>query len=149
MADWDFYQANINDKIASVYLNLDAGEELSPKHVRLFWFFIKLKVGRDDGLSHDDEVESLFEFEDHLISALCSDNLQFIGRVTTAGMRQFYFYGTEHIQYVELCENFLKTNSTYLYQYSSKADAERSQFKNVLYPGPQGFEQINDRRKNA
>lgn len=149
MADWDFYQANINDKVASVYLNLDADEELSSKHVWLYWFFIKLKVERDDGLSHDDEVESLFEFEDHLTSSLCSDNLHFVGRVTTAGMRQFYFYGTEDIEYKELCETFLKGNCTYLYQYDSEVDKERSQYKNVLYPGPLGLEQINERRKNA
>ncbi|WP_445427518.1 DUF695 domain-containing protein [Alishewanella sp. HL-SH05] len=149
MANWDFYQANINDKIASIYINLDAEEELSPRHVRLFWFFIKLKIERDDGLSHDDEVESLFEFEDQLTAFVCNENLQFVGRITTAGMRQFYFYGTEDANYEELCEVFLRNNNSYLYQYNGKDDPERSQYKNVLYPGPLGFEQIKERRNNA
>jgi hypothetical protein len=149
VADWDFYQANINDKIASIYLNLEADTELSQNHNTLYWFFIKLKVERDDGLSHDDEVDSLFEYEDKLVGEICSGNLQFVGRVTTAGMRQFYFYGTEDIQYERMCETFLKTNNTYLYQYSSKADPQKSQFKNVLYPGSQGLEQIYECRKNA
>ena len=149
MSNWDFYQSNINDKIASVYLNLDAEEELSPRHIRLCWFFIKLKVERDDGLSHDDEIESLFEFEDQLIACLCSENLKFVGRVTTAGMRQFYFYGTDDAGFEELCEVFLRSNSSYLYQYNCKDDPERTQYKNVLYPGSLGLKQINERGSNA
>lgn len=149
MADWDFYQANINDKIASVYLNLDAESELRAELTHLYWFFIKLKVEREDGLSHEDEADSLWDFEDRLVSSICSEELEFVGRVTTAGMRQFYFYGTENVNYDELCQNFLKDNDSYLHQYNSQEDVERSHYKNVLYPGEKGLEQINKRRENA
>ena len=99
VADWDFYRAIINDKIASVYLNLEASDELNSNHTTLFWFFIKLKIERDDGLSHDDEVDELYEYEDNLIDALCDDNMRFVGRITSSGMRQFYFYGAENIDF--------------------------------------------------
>ena len=149
MANWDFYQANINDTIASIYLDLNAEEEVSPRHVRLFWFFINLKVEREDGLSHDDEIERLFEFEDNLINAVCSENQQFVGRVTTAGMRQFYFYGSADVHYDELCEAFLRNNNSYVYQYSGKDDPQRTLYKSVLYPGPLGLEQIRERKGSA
>ena len=149
MADWDFYQAKINDSLASIYLNLDAEKELRPENTQLYWFFIKLKIEREDGLSHDDEVESLYEFEDSLISSMCSEELEYVGRITTAGMRQFYFYGTTNIDYDELCKDFLKDNSSYLYQTNSKEDSEKSHYKNVMYPGKIGLEQIYKRRRNA
>lgn len=93
MPNWNFYQAHINNEIASVFLDLDAkSENINNKFNTLFWLFIKLKIEREDGLSHDDEFETLNSYENDLIENIDISKSSYVGRITTNGMRQFYFY---------------------------------------------------------
>lgn len=151
MSDWDFYKANINDKISSVYLNLEACSEIdTTKYSKLCWLFIRLKIKRIDGLSHDDEYEALIEYEDNLIAYITKiPQIDFVGRITTDGMRQFYFYATNELDFEFVINEFLDKAPSYQFQLGFKNDPEWNQYKNTLYPGINGLQQIRDRRKNA
>ena len=150
MAEWDFYQANIDGKISSVYVNLDAYTETdTSKYSKLCWLFIRLKIERADGLSHDDEFDVLIEYEKCLIDELSCGPIEFVGRITTDGMRQFYFYAADSFDFEMTIERFLDKQPSYQYQFGSRNNADWSQYRNVLYPGKYGLQQINARRKNA
>ena len=150
MADWDFYKANVNDTIASIFLNLDAKEDLDvDSYQKLCWVFIRLNIEREDGLSHDDEFESLIKYEEGLLKHLEGSPIELVGRVTTKGMRQFYFYSTKDFEFEKCAEDFSRKQNTHDYQAGEKLDPKWSQYINVLYPGEYGIEQMNKRRKNA
>ena len=143
MADRDFYQANIDGKISSIYLNLDAYTEVNAsEYSRLCWLFIRLKVEREDGLSHDDEYSELTDYEDNLIEHLSGDSIQFAGRITTNGIRQFYFYAVDSFDYELAIEVFPGKESSYQYRFGSKRNPGWSQYKNVLYPGKYGTDRV-------
>ena len=150
MADWDFYKANINDKIASIFLNLEAKEDLDvASYPKLCWIIIRLNIERIDGLSHDEEFESLVSYEERLIKHLEGSPVALVGRVTTNRMRQFYFYANKDFKFEKCAEEFASKQTTHDYQCGEKLDPTWSQYTNVLYPGEFGLEQIYERRKNA
>jgi len=55
-----------------------------------------MKMPRPDGLSSSEESTALFNFEDALKTALCSGDpaAVFVGRMTSAGEREFFFYAS-------------------------------------------------------
>jgi hypothetical protein len=146
LPNWNFYQTNINDHISSVYLDLDAKEENEiGRFDTLCWLFIKLKVEREDGLSHDEEFDALCAYEDDINENIDGSKTKYVGRVTTKGMRQFYFY-TSNFELFEIdLGRVVASNTEYLYQTGSKDDPEWSQYDNVIYPGKYGLEQIASR----
>jgi len=150
MSDWDFYQANVNEKIASIYLDLDAQSDLDAQtYSELCWLFIRLKVDRADGLSHEDEFDALCDYEDRLEEHLEKEEIEMVGRVTTDGMRQFYFYSSSNFDFENSIKEFVSKLSSYQHQFGTKSDPAWSQYENVLYPGEHGIKQINERRENA
>ncbi len=150
MQNWVFYQANINDNIASVYLDLNAKLNLRNKNLtNLCWLFIKLNIEREDGLSHDDEFESLCQYEDDIEEAIKGSGVHYVGRITTQGMRQFYFYSELADSFENAIDKAISLNQDYLFQIGTQQDEGWSQFDNVLYPGEYGLSQINERVSNT
>ena len=147
--DWDFYRCNVNDRLSSIYVDLGL-RSLTPIQYlpTLRWLWIKLRYPDDRGLSVDDEFDALRAYEDELCAALkAPGEIIFAGRITGAGMRQFYFYSTEQFEFVERIDSVLDNNREYQYQAGSKPDEDWSQYSNVLYPGVHGLEQIRERRE--
>jgi len=146
MPSWNFYQCNMDDALASVYLDLDARPESQPTDLNiLFWIFIKLQVERDDGLSHDDEFDDLIRYEDDLTKSISHLDTRYVGRITTRGMRQFYFYTADSGILEETIMSVVSNHPSYLYQIGNKHDPEWSQYQQTIYPGKYGLEQIFDR----
>jgi len=95
---WNFYLCNVNDKLASIYLDLALGK-LAPMPTKpwLLSAWVYLKTPRPDGLSQSDESPILYQIEDALsaaVSGACRAVLS--GSITTDGRREFYFYGEEN-----------------------------------------------------
>lgn len=147
LGGWNFYQCNINDKIASVYLNLDLFEYSGKtKYPNLNWYWIKLNKPREDGLSSDEEYDSLIQHEDKLIEYIEDDTIIFAGRVTTHGRREFYFYTQANYDFSSKISNFVGSKSEFLFQVGEKADPNWEHYQNVLYPGENGIKQILNRK---
>jgi hypothetical protein len=150
LPNWNFYQTNINDQISSVYLNLDAKEDCETDSFdTLVWLFIKLRIDREDGLSHDDEFDALCAYEDDIDKHVDESKTKFVGRVTTQGMRQFYFYTSDLESFKAEIDCASAKNKEYLYQTGSKKDLGWVQNDNVIYPGKYGLDQISSRIENA
>jgi len=68
MADnWDSYFCNVNDVLASIFLNLEL-RKIAPnsKKPNLLWIWVYMKSPREDGLSSQSEFEMLSAIEDQL-----------------------------------------------------------------------------------
>lgn len=146
--DWDFYTCIVNDNLSSVYTNL-ALVHVAPiqKLPLLHWLWIRLQYPDDRGLSTDREFDRLCRFEDELNFALSEyDDIIFVGRITGAGRREYYFYSAHDVDFRSRIDAVLSGNADYQFQTGSKPDDNWDQYLGLLYPGEHGLEQIRGRR---
>ena len=148
--DWDFYRCNVNDQVSSVYTDMELVNAAPIDYLPiLHWLWIRLRFADDRGLSTDEEFDSLCSYEDELCRTLLkSDDVVFVGRITGAGRREFYFYTTEKFDFDHQVDEVLSNRSEYQYQIGSKRDADWKQYLDLLYPGEHGLEQIKRRRES-
>ncbi len=90
---WDVYLTQINDKVASVFLDLGvrptAPDAARPYLIRIW---VDLKSPRDDGLPTSEESFVLDKSKEAIDSSLKSKyDVRYVGRVSTAGRRGFFF----------------------------------------------------------
>jgi regulator of RNase E activity RraB len=145
--EWDFYFANVNDVLASLYVNLGLRDSV-PDFERpwLLWAWVYFRDPRDDGLSSSEEAPKLFEIEDALTSAVKQlAEAELVGRITTAGRRELYFYGPRQDRFEEAVASALRNFSGYEFDSGTQKDTDWSQYLNVLYPSPEDHQRIKNR----
>ncbi len=100
----------------------------------------------DRGYSTDEEFDALCKYEDDICEALVGvDNIHYVGRITTQGIRRFWFYTSSEVQLDLILDGVVSKNAEYLYQFGTKLDQDWLQYLDLLYPGPHGMEQIQKR----
>jgi len=67
-----------------------------------------------------------------------------VGRITTAGRREFYFYGPQPDRFEQAVAGALKSFSHHEFETGTKEDPDWSQYLNVLYPSPEEHERIKN-----
>ena len=145
---WDFYFAKVNGELASLFVDLGIRDRV-PDQQRpwLLWVWVKLNKPRDDGLSSEEEAPRLFEIEDALPKGVReTTGAEFVGRITTAGRREFYFYGPRPDGFREAVTNVFENFPEYSFQLGKKEDPAWSQYLDVLYPSPRMRQQIDNHR---
>lgn len=93
-----FYPCCINDNRASIWVNTSVAHEVEFEEYPFFHpVRAYLRYPSEIGLSTEAEAEELFEIEKFLVP-LWEESLNaiFVGRVTTNGYREFYFYAKGH-----------------------------------------------------
>lgn len=143
---WDFYFANVNDVAASLFVDLGIRDSVpDPKRPWLLWSWVYFRHPRDDGLSSSEEAPILHEIEDALTNAVKDiSKAELVGRITTAGRREFYFYGAQPDRFEEAVASALKDFPAYEFDSGTKEDPEWSQYLNVLYPSPEEHQRIKN-----
>ena len=144
---WNFYLCNVNDKLASIFLDL-ALRELAPMATKpwLLWVWVYLNTPRPDGLSRSDEAPVLYQMEEVMtaaVSGVC--RAPSVGRITTDGRREFYFYGEENDGFSSAVRQALSAFEGYRFDSGSQYEPGWNQFLNVLYPNPEELQRIGNR----
>lgn len=144
---WDFYFANVNDAAASLFVDLGIRDSVPiAERPWLLWMWVYFRTVREDGLSSSDEAPILYDIEDALTREVKdSVNGELVGRITTAGRREFYFYGPRPSGFEEAVSRALKRFPDYKFDTGTQEDPEWSQYLNVLYPSPADHERIKNR----
>lgn len=143
---WDFYFTNMNEVIASLFVDLGIRDSV-PDSDRpwLLWTWVHFRQPRDNGLSSSQEGVMLHEIEDALTKAVKeSTKAELVGRITTSGRREFYFYGAVPDRFEKTVASTLKSFPDYEFDTGSKEDADWSQYLNVLYPSPEEHQRIKN-----
>jgi len=144
---WDFYFANVNEKLASLFIDVGLRETAPNEHQPwLLWIWLYFESPREDGLSSPEEFEVLGEIEDVLTEALAAslDAIP-VGRITTDGHREFYFYSPQFTGFEDAVSRCMKRFPQYRWDADYRHDAEWSQYRNVLYPSPRDWQCIQNR----
>ncbi|OWQ45505.1 hypothetical protein CDL60_19925 [Roseateles noduli] len=145
--DWDFYSSRVDGKPASFYVDLGA-EAFAPLEELPHMAYLRLRMRepRDDGLSSQTEFDQLIVIEDALTEALCDEHTAFVGRNTSDGCRDFYFYVSAPDTWGARTESAMKSFGDYEFQTGTREDPEWSSYTGFLLPGPWDRERIQNRR---
>lgn len=142
--NWNTYFTYIDNKPASFMLDLepwkdDANETL----IHLYRLRIHLNDPNADGLTTDKEAAILYGMEDSIHDSLDS-NYIFVGRITTEGRRDFYYYTDSDGSKLEsLAATFIED-----YKYSIGYIEERNPrdfYYESLYPNKSNWHRMTNR----
>jgi hypothetical protein len=144
--DWDCYLANVNGELASLRVNLGIRHSVpDPLRPHLTWCWVYMNRPRPDGLCSADEAPMLGTTEDDLVGSL-KDCATLVGGITAAGHREFYFYGNDRSRSKGVISSTMRRHAAYRFDLGSKRDKPWSQYLDVLYPSPEGYQRIKNRR---
>ncbi len=145
---WDFYQCLVNDKPASIYLNLGLAKEAPlDDYPELFYLRIPMCQPREDGLSSQAEFETLNQIEDKVVEALTADNkMIYAGRLTSDGCRDLFFYSNNDDIDEEALELSLSDFSEYAWEGGINSDPDWETYFQLLMPSETQLESIKNRR---
>jgi hypothetical protein len=143
---WEFYFTTVNDAVASIFVDVGIGDNV-PHDGRpfLIWIWVEFQKPRRDGLSSNDEAETLFAIEDRL-NTLVSDGTggKLVGRITTAGRREFYYYGVSEAGLLPAMRSFQSAFPNYQCVSGVELDQKWSRYVDVLYPKPEDWQRIKN-----
>lgn len=146
--DWDFYFTNIDEKPASVGLNL-ALHDTAPLTDKTYCLWIILKFQESDSLGFplEKENETLNKLEDELeIFLQKKSQTIYAGRTTGKGERYFYFYSKSIDSVDVFIEEFFKNYSQYKYKLGQRYDEKWTLYFDFLYPSPLELQLIYNHR---
>ncbi len=146
--NWEMYFTNVDDAPAAMLVDLGIAEVApDPDRSVLLWCWLHLQAPTDEGFASDEEEPRLVEIEDAFIDAVemtCSAAL--VGRITTCGRREFYFYAKSSEGFEDTVAEALEPYDEYEYETGEQVDDEWSHYMSVLYPEPENFQEIFNRR---
>ena len=144
---WAAYLCNVNDKLASIFLDLDLRNTV-PDAGRpwLLWVWVYFKQPRPDGLSSGEEFATLGSIEDELEATMKQDcQAVLAGRITTQGRREFYYYGPSPDRFQSSVAKAMGSFNAYEFDHGTQHDPQWHQYLNVLYPSPDDLQRIRNR----
>jgi regulator of RNase E activity RraB len=145
--DWDFYALQVDGEAASIFVDLGI-QPHAPLSSHQYMAYIRLRMNqpRPDGLSSKEEFDSLIDIEKAIEANLCSDEVGYVGRNTSGGCRDFYFYAVNPTDWQIRVERTLVPFTKYEYETGSREDSEWSTYFNFLLPGELDRQRIENRR---
>ncbi|MEL6651374.1 MAG: DUF695 domain-containing protein [Bacteroidota bacterium] len=146
--EWDFYFCTIEDKPASIMVDL-ALKSASPiaDKAEFIQISVSLRQPNEHGLTTPAEAETLYVMEDRLAEHL-AQNLQgvYAGRNTHNGKRIFYFYTASAIDYAGVVAEVMDSFPTHTYELENFVDPEWAFFEQFLFPSQVEYQSILNRR---
>lgn len=146
--EWDFYFSNVDDKLSSLFVDLGLHKVAPIKDKpNVVWISIKMENPRKDGLSSSEESNLLAEIEDNLVDKIHSKfKSVYVGRLTSDGHRDLYFYFGDTTLYDKAISDVMVAYPKYHFDHGSKTDKDWGGYFDFLYPSPQQFQSIQNRR---
>ena len=135
--DWDFYFCQVEGQPASLFVDLGIRDNVPMANLPDFaWLRLGLQHPRPDGLSGSEEFQRLTEVEDALEAAVGGQDaeLVYVGRNTSGGCRDFYFYTSNPHQAQQDLSAAMVPFAEYEFETGSRPDPDWSAYLEFLYP---------------
>lgn len=146
--DWDFYPLRIDDLPGSIYVDLGIRRNVPiVSHPTMTILSIQMLRPRPDGLSSQDEYADLIALEDSVTEAITqSDATCYVGRSTSGGFRDFYFYTSDTNAFLDATHTAMQAFPAYTYEVEFRDDPTWRAYLDFLYPSPRSMQVIQNRR---
>jgi len=146
--DWDFYFTNVDNKLSSIAVDLGL---INVAPIRgqdyVCWISIKMLSPREDGLSSSKESVTLGDIEDQFVERMKLKHFAtFVGRLTSDGNRDLYFYLSDTTLVDKTISDVMINYPKYSFDFGTKEDSKWNGYFDFLYPSPQQFQSIQNRR---
>jgi len=144
---WEFFPCQMGEKPAFIFLDLGIRESIDsfPERQQIR-FDLEYKYPREDGLPSDEEFDAVKEIEDRIEEFSDSTNGIYVGRVTTAGHRYFYTYGSASSTAIDDFVRSIFDSSGYQLDYRLLDDPDKNGYWTDLYPTDLDWRMIWDSR---
>ena len=146
--EWDFYPCQVDDRPASMFLNLGFVDAMPPHAMPvLHWVGLEMLHPGEHGMGVQPDVDSLFVCEDAIVPALATLGLVFVARLRNHGEWRLHLYGPPVVE-----ERMLATLERALdgqargFRFGCQDDPEGECYAGFLYPPPERLQWIMDRR---
>ncbi len=146
--DWENYFSTANGYPVSV--NVDLGlQALAPLKERSYLIILRTsyQTHLKSGFPDVEQMASLDSIENVLAATLQKSNGSiFAGRFTQRGIREFYFYCIDTIQYAATLNKTMKTFAHFPWLAKAIQDKTWSNYFEVLFPQAEELDKIENRR---
>ncbi len=145
--NWDFYSLLVEDKPASIFVNL-AWRAKAPKrsYDQMGFIRVYMNAPRDDGLSSQEEFETLKALEDAVTGLVCRKSpTVYVGRNTADGSRDLFFYTKNGRRFEEAARKAMSAFPAYKYECGCREDKNWEVYLDFLYPAPWNMQRIQNR----
>jgi len=147
--DWDFYVLRVDDQPASIMVDLGIRPSVPLKtHNFMGYMRTKMNDPQSNGLSSQEEFQTLCDIRDAVENTLSAkgDAHIYVGRNTSDGNRDFYFY-TASLDKLHRClDTVVKAFPQYEFTLGGREDADWSIYLDFLHPSPSDKQRMMDRR---
>jgi uncharacterized protein (TIGR01619 family) len=144
---WDFYFCQVENKPASIYVDLGLIDHAPIDNLNyMAYVSVKMNSPREDGLSSQDEYDSLINIEDTLTQALVSNETVYVGCSTSDNNRDFFFYVADPNDWRKRVSESMALFYKYKYFSDTQEDKGWSTFLTYLYPDDRTLQSISSRR---
>jgi uncharacterized protein (TIGR01619 family) len=145
--DWKSYFSNVNDKFASIALNLGLRPSVPMSDKPwLLWVWIYLQSPNAEGLTTNSEAKVIWGIEKELekvLDAGCGGI--YCGRITTDGKRELYFYGKTDSGFEAAVRAVMSSFGGYQFDLGTQREPDWNQYLNVLFPSDEDMQRIGNR----
>ena len=146
---WDFYFCQVDDHPASIFVDLGIHDDVPVADLSdMAWLRLYMLQPREDGLYGKEEYDRLIEIEDALTEALANAEIKiaYVGRNTSNGCRDFYFYAANGTQAETCLSMSMVPFPEYEFEVGSRPDPDWGTYREFLYPNPRALQTILNRR---
>jgi uncharacterized protein (TIGR01619 family) len=144
---WEFYPSQVDGMSAFIYVNLSYRDRSPIIHAGyLAWLSIRLRLQREDGLSSQEEYETLCAIEDAFVDRLddASVETHYVGRNTSQGCRDFYFYSENGLLVEQILGQAMVQFKDYEFDVGHREEPDWSTYCNFLLPSPRDMQLIQN-----
>jgi hypothetical protein len=145
--EWDFYFCQVDGKPASIFVDLGLhGDVPLAALPNRAYLSVAMRHPRDDGLSSQEEYKALEALEDGVRAHLATAETVYVGRNTSDGRRDFWFYTADAANWERVASDFMAAFPEYAYDTAAESDPDWAAYLEFLYPNEQGWDFITNRR---
>jgi len=147
MADhWNFYPLLVDNEPASIFVDLGIATSVPIANFpNMAYLRVRMNEPRDDGLSSQDEYATLVALENDISRIVDgNDRYIYVGRNTSCGNRDFYFY-TNDLSVEDALHRIMHNWQNYEYETGVRPDVEWDIYRQFLYPSPEDFQRMGNR----
>jgi uncharacterized protein (TIGR01619 family) len=142
---WEIYVTYVDDNPAVILVNIGVAQ-IAPLEDKpsLVWLWVHVQNPDEEGFPSEDEDMKLNEIEDAVTESVDLGNTQYVGRITSDGRREFYFYTNDPEQFRQAATAAMSSAPEYEFEIDEADDEGWQHYLDVLYPSPEDFQQIHN-----
>lgn len=145
--NWDYYFCQVYDAPASIFVDLDAIYALPvTTHPVSAYLRLSMRVPREDGLSSQEEYETLSAVEKVIEAACEREKVLYLGRCTGSRCRDFYFYTPTGLDWEALAGRIMSAFPDYRFVTGTREEPDWATYTDFLYPSGADRQRMENRR---